>query len=289
MAEQIRTLTEVDRARVEAFLIHHRDSSMFLRSNIRHAGLTYHGKPSEAVYLAAIEAGEITGLIARTWNGIVQVQAPAHAEALARALAAAAAGAISGITGPREQVRRVQAALGLVGSACRADFNDDLFALSLDALCTPMAAHHELVCRPPLTRELDELVEWRVAYEREVLGAEGEADAARRRKIRSSLAEGAAAGHVWIGAHRDELVSLSMFNAALPDSVQLGGIYTPPAQRGRHYARHVIGAHLVAAQAGGVERAVLFTDNPSAVACYQALGFRKVGEIVLVLLRAGGG
>jgi predicted GNAT family acetyltransferase len=71
----------------------------------------------------------------------------------------------------------------------------------------------------------------------------------------------------------------------LPDSVQLGGIYTPRELRGRGYAKRAIAAQLLAAGASGLMRSVLFTNNPSAVRCYEALGFRRIGEFSLVLLR----
>jgi predicted GNAT family acetyltransferase len=80
---------------------------------------------------------------------------------------------------------------------------------------------------------------------------------------------------------------LSAFNAALPDIVQLGGIYTPPALRGRGFAKIAVAASLAAARDRGVSRAVLFTNNPSAVRTYEAVGFRRTGDYSLVLLRIG--
>jgi len=82
----------------------------------------------------------------------------------------------------------------------------------------------------------------------------------------------------------DRLLAYSAFNAALPNIVQLGGIYTPPEFRGRGYARRAIAAQLLAARANGVTRSVLFTNNASAVRCYEALGFRRIGEFSLVIL-----
>lgn len=73
-------------------------------------------------------------------------------------------------------------------------------------------------------------------------------------------------------------VSLSAINASLPDVVQLGGIYTPPALRGRGHARAAVAASLLAARERGASRAVLFTKNPSAVRTYEALGFRRIGD-----------
>ena len=65
----------------------------------------------------------------------------------------------------------------------------------------------------------------------------------------------------------------------------MGGVWTPPERRGRGYARAVVAASLLDARAEGVERAVLFTENPVARRAYEALGFRRVGEYGLVIFR----
>jgi predicted GNAT family acetyltransferase len=94
-----------------------------------------------------------------------------------------------------------------------------------------------------------------------------------------------AEGNAWIAIEGGRPVSLSAFNAALPDIVQLGGIYTPPELRGRGYARAAVAASLLAAKQRGVARAVLFTSNPSAARSYEAVGFQRLGDFGLVLLR----
>lgn len=76
-----------------------------------------------------------------------------------------------------------------------------------------------------------------------------------------------------------------LHSTTLPDIVQLGGIYTPRELRGRGYAKVAVAASLVAARQRGASRAVLFTKNPSAVRTYEALGFRRLGDYSLVLLR----
>ncbi len=71
----------------------------------------------------------------------------------------------------------------------------------------------------------------------------------------------------------------------LPEIVQIGGVWTPPALRGRGYARAVVAGSLVAARKRGVQHAVLFADplNPAAKRAYLSLGFRIVGDYGLVL------
>ena len=96
------------------------------------------------------------------------------------------------------------------------------------------------------------------------------------------------ANTAWVAVDREgRLLSFSSFNATLPDIVQLGGIYTPPAFRGRGYAKLSVAHSLLVARDRGATRAVLFTSNPSAERTYEALGFSRIGEYALVLFQAG--
>ncbi|HKP62613.1 MAG TPA: GNAT family N-acetyltransferase [Polyangiales bacterium] len=278
---ETRQLDERDRSAAEAFLVKHRDSSMFLRSNIRRAGFTFSGRPFEATYMAVFDAGRIVAVIAHSWNGMLMVQAPVEAEALAHALVRASGRRVTGFSGPREQVRHVRTALGLLEAPAQMDEDEDLYGLQLEALRVP-ARMEEIVCRPAQPQDRDTLLQFRLAYEIEALG--GGDDAQSRERVATFLDAQLAAGHVWVALAAGKLVSLSAFNAALPDIVQLGGIFTPPEQRGRSYAKHAVGAQLLAARSAGANRSVLFTKNPSAVRCYEALGFVRLSEFALVLL-----
>jgi predicted GNAT family acetyltransferase len=72
----------------------------------------------------------------------------------------------------------------------------------------------------------------------------------------------------------------------LPDVVQIGGVYTPPALRSRGYARAVVAGSLAAAAAMGVGRSILFTgrDNVAARRAYESIGYRRIGDYGLVVL-----
>ena len=82
----------------------------------------------------------------------------------------------------------------------------------------------------------------------------------------------------------------SGFNARTSDTVQLGGIYTPPELRGRGYARAAIARQLQTERERGVGRAVLFTDddNPNSTRCYAALGFRRLADWLRLVPRLAG-
>jgi predicted GNAT family acetyltransferase len=134
-----------------------------------------------------------------------------------------------------------------------------------------------------LPEERDLLCEWRSAYDIETLGSTDSKET--RNRAAAALDRQIAEGNTWIAIQKGVPVSLSAFNATLPDIVQLGGIYTPPEHRGHGYAKAAVTASLIAARQRGASRAVLFTSNPSAARSYEAVGFRRMGDYGLVLLK----
>lgn len=283
LAEQ-RSLTVADQPAVDAFLALHRDSSMFLRFNLRRAGIAYSGAPGSAHYVGAFREGSLVGVAAHGWNGMVLMQAPAHVTQLVRLVVAESGREVKGFSGEMPQVREAQSALGLAGAEAMMDEDEGLYALDLTDLAVPgLLASGEVVCRPPRAAERGILCAWRVSYNIEALGASDTPE--NRRSAESFLDAQMADGNAWVALAGHELVSLGAFNAALPDIVQLGGIYTPPEYRCRGFGRAVVAASLLAARERGVSRAVLFTKNPAAARAYEALGFRRIGDYALVLLR----
>src|SRR5439155_18106750 len=191
---------------------------------------------------------------------------------------------VTGLTGPLDQVERARAALGLMSSSETLDSAEWLYSLDLSNLVIPdMLLNGVVDCRAPVQAEYNILREWRFNYEIETLGSPA-SDETRRRSTQA-LDGQIADGNAWVVVENDRPMSLSALNATLPDIVQLGGIYTPPDLRGRGYAKAAVATALIAGRARGASRAVLFTANPSAVRCYEALGFRRVGDYALVLLR----
>jgi hypothetical protein len=75
-AMNIRILNNSDQPNLESFLTGHRDTSMFLRSNALRVGLVYRDAPFHAVYAGVFDEGNITGVIAHAWSGMVLLQCP---------------------------------------------------------------------------------------------------------------------------------------------------------------------------------------------------------------------
>ena len=276
----IRLLGQEDEAALDAFLGQHRDSSMLLRSNLRHWGLVYRPAAFHGQYLAAFDGERIVAVIGHVWNGMLLMQMPEQAAALSREVVALSGRRVAGLLGPREQVVAAREALGLNAAPLQASYDETLFGLDLAKLVVPKP-REALEIRPVQTEDRETLSAWRVAYGIETLEAEDtpEERAAADAWFDRLLPEGSAR----VATQGDVLLSLSAFNASLPDMVQLGGIYTPPAFRRRHYARSAIAASLIAARENGVQRAVLFANDVNAIRCYESLGFEACGEFGLVL------
>src|SRR5437870_6258800 len=92
------------------------------------------------------------------------------------------------------------------------------------ALINPLFPYTTLFrsCRPPLNEECATLREWRFNYDIETLGAPASDET--RRRATHYLDVQIAEGNAWVAVENDRPVSLSSFNATLPDIVQLGGM-----------------------------------------------------------------
>lgn len=281
---EFRLLRPGDEAALDSFLARHADTSMFLRSNARAAGLVDQGAPMQGTYVAAWDHGRLAGVAAHCWNGVVLVQAPAHAAPLAREAVRSSGRAVSGLSGPWDQVVVARDALGLGTAPSAKESREELYVMSLvDLIVPPALASGALGCRHPEAGELELLVNWRVRYCVEALGAADGTELRHSSRAEILLLHGRRAD--WVLLDDATPVSYSGFNARLPDIVQIGGVWTPPALRGRGYGRSVVAGSLLAARRQNVERAVLFADplNPAARKAYLSLGFRRVGDYGLVL------
>ncbi|MBD2773123.1 GNAT family N-acetyltransferase [Iningainema tapete] len=280
----IRTLQLGDEEALETFLSQHADTSMFLRSNLQAVGLVYQGAQFQGTYVAAIEDKIITAVAAHYWNGIVIVQAPVYLQEVVQAVVASSR-AIAGIIGPFSQVKAATEVLGVANRPTQINEPEVLFSLALKDLRIPEALLlKEVECRLPTADELDLLTSWCAAYNIETLGATDTPSLSVACRSTVEARQANAMHHVLVA--EGTLVSYSAFNARLPDIVQIGGVWTPPALRGQGYARCVLAGSLLDAQSQGVNRAILFTsvNNKAAQAVYRGLGFQPTGEEYGLLL-----
>ncbi|MEH2276185.1 MAG: GNAT family N-acetyltransferase [Nostoc sp.] len=275
----LRTLQPGDEVSLEAFLLQHTDTSMFLRSNWRAAGLLDQGARFQGTYIAVYIDETIVAVAAHYWNGMIIVQAPVHLLEVVQAVVAQSGRAISGISGPAAQVEATKSILGLSNRPTQLNEPEILFSLTLRDLQIPQAlASAKVQCRLPHAEELELLTEWCAAYNVETLGKTD--TSSLRPACRLVIEARQSTAMHWVLVAEDTLVSYSAFNASLPDIVQIGGVWTPPALRGKGYAKSVVAGSLLYARSLLVKRAILFTgdNNQAAQAVYRGIGFLPIGD-----------
>jgi RimJ/RimL family protein N-acetyltransferase len=282
----VRVLAPGDEAVLFRFLEHHVDTSLFFFSNVERAGLVDHGQSLQATYVACFDAsGDITAVAAHAWNGNVMVQGDAGLEAAVVLAASSSGRAVRGIIGPWVPTCRARSALGLEQTRAAHDGKELLFALELGALRIPESlARAEVELRVPTADEATAFLPgWRVDYQIECLGSVRcpELVSSARAQINAWRER----GNLWVLTRGEQLVAMTGFNAESRGIVQVGGVFTPVALRGRGYARAAVAASLLLARRSGARRSVLFTaeHNQPARRAYASLGYELTGDFGLVL------
>jgi predicted GNAT family acetyltransferase len=270
----IRLARPGDEVALQDFLLLHADSSLYLRYFLAQGGLVDDSKPLQGTYAAAFVGTDAVAVAMHNWQGGVFLQAPAHAAELANAVVKASGRTLIGLLGPYSQVEEAHRGLGERPASKRS--KEGLFALSIDETIGLDLVSTSLVCRLARSEDLALLLDWRFRYELESTGLP-DTDSTRE------FAKRAIEGHVgreeaYLLEADGEPVSLCTRNARATESIQIGGVWTPPELRNRGYGRAVVAGALREAARDGVTRAVLFTENPAARRSYEALGFRQIGD-----------
>ncbi len=284
---KIEILEPQDRDRLEAFLIPWVDSSIILLSNVRQGGLVDRGQRFEGTYFAATRSGRIVGVVGHFWQGNLVFQAPEGLVEILAAVTEAAVRPVCGLLGPAGQVKAAKALLGCTDAQIKIDEVESLYALQLEDLMIPEDLRTgRLSGRRIEPRDLDQAVEWRLAYHLEALGSEE--SPALRATSHADMAASLERGDTWFLMHGGRPVAQTSFNAVFDDIVQVGGVWTPPELRGNGYGRCAVAVSLLDARSEGASRSILFTgdDNLGARKAYAALGYQPIGDYRIVLLRS---
>lgn len=259
-----------EEAELDAFLALHAHSSMYLRAELRRG----------TSFAVARCHGRIAAAAAQAASGMVLLQAPVGAGALAGALLRHSQRRLAGFFGSIDQVRAARRELGLDSVPAHKNTEEDLFALALAHLRLPAMPGN---CRVAGPADFEHLVAWRYAFRQHTLNeAAGEHLATTSRADISALLP---AGNLFI-LESDRPLACCSFNARLPDSVQIGNVWTPPELRGRGYGRAVVAGALALAVGRGVASAVLSTGrhNLPAQAAYRSIGFQVVGDYASLMI-----
>lgn len=290
-AQLFRILGPGDEEALKRFLAPRLDSSLFLYGNMLAAGLRDTGERFSGTYAAALEESRIVAVAGHFWNETMVLQAPVHLPALMQLAQRRCGRPLKRLVGPDEQVSAAIRELALNDADLQMDEPEKLYSLNLDDLIIPdILASGGAKSRLIRPEDEDLVTKWRIAYYRELHLAQDsdELQKTTRQHVRAEIDSGS----TWILEAAGKPVSCTSFNAVVRDEgiasiVQVGGVYTPPEQRGRSYARAIVAASLLDARSVGYQKSVLFTgiNNVPAQKAYAALGYVQIGSYRITVLR----
>jgi uncharacterized protein len=272
---------------LEAFLRTRLASSMFLLSNVKHSGIVEGNERFQGAYVGAFDRSNMVGVAAHYWNGNVMTQTAgdlALAPKLVREAVRASRRPLKGVVGEGAQSLAVVSDLQLQAAQFQLHEVEGLYRLSFDALDTsalPLVAN----VRRAIESDRDTLVAFYRDYHIEALNeTDREKALANAREHVANYMESASQFVLYA---QGEILAASTFNARVDVAVQVGGVWTPHALRGRGYARACVAGSLAIAAREGFHEAILFTgdDNVPAKRSYAAIGFQRIGDFFIGLLR----
>lgn len=279
----IREAVKGDEAALEAFLARHFETTMFMRGNLRDFGLGNTDAPYAMRYFLNESAGKITGVGAVANIGSLMACAPDALSEMAAHMRSTLTvdHKCPAILGTPDQVAVLRRTFDLESAETEMEDTEPLFSLALKDLVIP--PHEGLTLGKVDDADRQTVADWTHDYAVEVLGAAPTDET--RSNTNGEVASQISTDRIRLLKKGDTVVAKTMFNAVTPDTVQIGGVYTPPALRGNGYARIVLALHLAQVRANGVKNAILFSASDSASNAYRAIGFCRVGTYSIVLFK----
>ena len=274
---QYRKLLDDDLHALDVFLAAHADTSMSLRSNLRKIGMGRRHHPLSGCYFGAVsDDGASNG------NVFVQTGGAPVPRGLIDVFCLENTQPLAGFFGPADQAQNVIDMLGMGDAVFTINACDAFYRLDLANLIVPQNARSDSFQMVDAERiDRNTLLRWLRAYEIEALG--GQDTPALDSRVAGRLVHALNDRNMWALIVDGVAVSLSGFNAELPDMVQVGPVWTPMEHRSNGYARILVAKTLLAARARGVTHAVLSTDSPAAAKAYEAIGFSHCGSYRIAL------
>ena len=285
---QFKKLVFGQEALLESFLKNHSETSMFLRSNLCNSGIEYKDNTAyHGEYFAYYNAlAEIQGVLAHYWNGNIMMQCPnlTALRGLVHYFKVHCTRPIGGVLGDEKQAKIVIDLLEINTSSFALNSIDGLYQLALSALVVPNKSTSNYQLKRAKYYDPIILKKWLTDYHVEALGADL-TNPVSVESINNSITDALNRDDLWVLEHHNTAISLCGFNASFEDIVQIGPVWTPVDYRNQGYARSAVALSLFEAKKNGINQAILFTNNPAAERAYVSIGFNKVGEYRLAILK----
>ena len=272
---------EQDIPQLEAYLQAHNETSMFLRSNLQDFGIDNTEAPYAMRYFLREVDGIIQGVGAIANSGSLMMQATDGLPEICAYMQNVLPNdtIYSVMLGESAQADVMRESFGLMGAPTTMDDCEPLFSLDLENLIIPQS--FELVLRHPEAADMLMLFEW--GYDYMIETGLREAGEDTKEASKQDVTRRIESGKLRLLLHNGKPVAQTGFNAVLPDSVQVGGVYTPPEFRRNGYGRLAVALHLAEARQQGVEKAILFSANEYASRAYRGIGFEQIGHYTLTM------
>jgi hypothetical protein len=129
------------------------------------------------------------------------------------------------------------------------------------------------------------IAEWRHAFTQEAVPFESSSVEEQEGYARRQLASPRERFGLLLWEDGGVPVSMATYSGATPNSLRIGGVYTPPAHRGRGYASACTAAVSQRILDLGKSFATLYTDlkNPTSNHIYQEIGYKPVCDATLYM------
>ncbi|MCB1333328.1 MAG: GNAT family N-acetyltransferase [Roseivivax sp.] len=275
----IRKAEARDAEAIAAFLERHVEGSMFLLGNLQAHGVDSTDHPYSTAFFLR-ETGEgITGVFGATVSGLLMCQLPGLTRTEAESYGYMLQGfTLQGMTGVSGQAGLIIDALPVPEDAWQLNVDQPHYSLSLDSL--PADAP---MVRPAGEDDIALLTGWFAQYleETRTTPAGQSAQAAAEQRARHLVGS----ANLRLLEEDGTPVAMAGINARAGSAVQVGGVYVPPALRGAGRGGRAVAGLLAEAAAQGVRKAVLFAASPEAAKTYERIGFARIGDYRVALLK----
>ncbi|MFN7754642.1 MAG: GNAT family N-acetyltransferase [Holosporales bacterium] len=283
--------TTADAALLDAFLKPHTAAAFHIRSNAAKAGLVYHGNPYEAEYLGAFNGERLVGVVGYNWRHtlLLYIEELGCIPLLAHALVPLIqqrGGVLEGILGLPQHCQPLIATLNLPDHCFRCKKPERLYGLALhDLSASPLLQDPTYHVRRAIPSDAELLYQWNIAFDIEALhtvpGTTLEQNTVAKIDRRIALRE------LFLLEHDAEPLAFCGISGFLMEVMYIGSVYTPPPLRNRGYAKAVTAGAIFQRhqEQPSLQQAILIVENSAAKRAYQAIGFQKISDYQLTLVR----
>lgn len=289
MSLTCRRLGPEDAGLLDAFLAPHTVEAYYLHSNMKAAGLVYEGKFHQAEYVGAFAGDRMVGVLSYSWLDTILLYAQDDAcipllAACAGPLLSARGGVIHAILGLAGHVDRLLECLSVpAGGLARCD-NDGLFLLDVPAMKVPACAP-DMYMRLAEEKDKETLIRMRVDFNVEAVCATR--GPALQERVTSEITERLIHKDMFVLEQGGQVIGYCGLTGSFPSVKMFGPLWIEPDYRGKGFGKlaTVLSIRLVAAQSAQLKQVVLFASRPDAVRVYESIGFRRVADWRLAVLK----